>query len=91
MKDVRLSGTIHSNKMERQNGKVRDREKVIRGLKREDSPVIRGFQLYHNFFRPHMRLNGKTPAEAAGIRIEGENPWVTVIQNATIAQNGNKP
>ena len=29
-----------------------------------------------------MGLKGKTPAEAAGIRVEGENPWVTVIQNA---------
>jgi len=25
---------------------------------------------------------GKTPAEAAGITIEGENKWETVIQNA---------
>lgn len=28
-----------------------------------------------------MALSGKTPAEAAGIEIEGENPWLTVIQN----------
>jgi hypothetical protein len=53
-------------------------------MKRENSPVIKGFQLYHNFFRPHMGLSGKTPAEAAGIKIEGENPWVTVIQNAKL-------
>lgn len=46
-------------------------------------------QIYHNFFRPHMGLKGRTPAEAAGIRIEGENPWVTVIQNA--AQSKRKP
>lgn len=63
-------------------GEVRDGEKVMRGLKRDDSPVLRGYQIYHNFFRPHMGLKGKTPAEAAGIKIEGENPWVTVIQNA---------
>jgi transposase-like protein len=80
--DTTLEGEIHNNKMERQNGEVRDREKVMRGLKREDSPVLKGFEIYHNFFRPHMGLKGKTPAEAAGIRIEGENPWVTVIQNA---------
>jgi len=68
--------------MERQNGEVRDREKVMRGVKKANSPAIKGFQIYHNFFRPHMGLKGKTPAKAAGIRIEGENPWVTVIQNA---------
>lgn len=54
----------------------------MRGLKREDSPALKGFQIYHNYFRPHMGLGGKTPAEAAGIKIEGENPWVTAIQNA---------
>jgi hypothetical protein len=68
--------------MERQNGEFRDREKVMRSLKRDDSPIIKGMQLYHNYFRPHMGLEGKTPAQAAGIRIEGENPWETVIQNA---------
>jgi hypothetical protein len=77
--------------MERQNGEVRDREKVMRGLKRDYSPVLRGYQIYHNFFRPHMGLNGRTPAEAAGIKIEGENPWITVIQNAkkTSAEESN--
>ena len=79
-----MSGRIHNNKMERQNGEVRDREKVMRGVKKADSPAFKGLQIYHNFFRPHMGLRGKTPAEAAGIRIEGENPWVTVIQNARL-------
>jgi putative transposase len=83
IQDIRLSGRIHNNKMERQNGEWRDREKVMRGLKREDSPVIGGMQVFHNYFRPHEGLGGKTPAEAAGIRIEGENPMKTVIQNAS--------
>lgn len=30
-----------------------------------------------------MGLNGKTPAEACGIQIEGENKWITLIQNAS--------
>ena len=89
--DIRFGGQIHNNKMERQNGEVRDREKVMRGLKRDDSPVLRGYQIYHNFFRPHMGLKGKTPAEAAGIKIEGENPWVTVIQNARLEENKKAP
>jgi len=29
-----------------------------------------------------MALNGMTPAEKCGIKIEGENKWQTVIQNA---------
>jgi putative transposase len=39
--------------MERLNGEVRDREKVMRGLKKDDTPVLIGYQIYHNYFRPH--------------------------------------
>ncbi len=79
---ISLKGDHNNNKMERMNGEVRDREKVMRGLKRSDSPIIKGTQLYHNYFRPHMALKGKTPSEVAGISIEGQNKWITVIQNA---------
>ena len=79
---IRLQGDHNNNKMERMNGEVRDREKVMRGLKRTDTAVLRGYQLYHNYLRPHMALAGKTPAEKCGIKIEGENKWHIVIQNA---------
>ncbi len=29
-----------------------------------------------------MALDGKTPAEACGVKIEGDNKWLTLIQNA---------
>jgi len=32
--------------------------------------------------RPHEGLDGKTPAEACGIEVQGENKWLTLIQNA---------
>jgi hypothetical protein len=48
--------------MESFNGELRDREKVMRSLKREDSPILKGMQIHHNFVRPHMALDGKTPA-----------------------------
>lgn len=69
--------------MERVNGEIRDREKVVRGLKKKDSPLLKGYQLYHNYVRPHMGLNGLTPAEACGVKIEGDNKWLTLIQNAS--------
>ena len=62
--------------MERMNGEVRDREKVMPGLKRTDTVVLTGYQLSHNYIRPHEALNGKTPAEKCGIIIEGENKWL---------------
>ncbi len=36
-----------------------------------------------NYFRPHMSLEGKTPAELCGIKVKGNNKWITLIQNAT--------
>ncbi len=69
--------------MERMNGEVRDREKVMRGLKRTDTPILKGYQLFHNFIRPHEALDGDTPADRAGIKVEGENKWLTIIQNAS--------
>ena len=82
IQDITLEGVIHNNKMERMNGEVRDREKVMRGMKKMDSPILKGMQIYHNFVRPHEGLNGATPAERAGIKVEGENRWMTLIQNA---------
>lgn len=79
---VHLQGDMNNNKMERMNGEVRDREKVMRGIKKIGTVVLPGYQLYHNYFREHEGLEGKTPAEAAGIHIEGENKWITIIQNA---------
>jgi putative transposase len=75
-------GKHNNNKMERLNGEVRDREKVMRGLKKPDTPILTGYQIYHNFIRPHESLEGKTPAEVSGIKVEGKNKWLTIIQNA---------
>jgi len=72
--------------MERMNGEIRDREKVMRGLERKDSPILTGYQLFHNYIRPHEALNGRTPSEAAGISVQGENKWITLIQNASVTQ-----
>jgi hypothetical protein len=34
-----------------------------------------------------IMIQGKTPAEVAGIRIEDKNRWITVIQNASKLNN----
>jgi transposase-like protein/predicted nucleic acid-binding Zn finger protein len=87
---IRITGhksDANNNKMERINGEIRDREKTMRGLKKVDTKVLPGMQIYHNFVRPHEALNGMTPAEACGIVVEGENKWMTLIQNASQSAN----
>ncbi len=83
IRHVRMRGDHNNNKMERMYGEVRDRENVMRGLKNIDTIVLPGYQLYHNYIRPHEGLDGKTPAEKCGIKIEGDNKWKTLIKNAT--------
>jgi hypothetical protein len=72
-----------TNTMERLNGEIRDREKTMRGLKIPETPILPGYEIFHNYLRPHETLEGKTPAEACGIKVEGENKWLTLIQNAS--------
>jgi hypothetical protein len=40
-------------------------------------------QIFHNYVRPHEALKGKTPADACGIEVIGDNKWLTLIQNAS--------
>ncbi|MCH7560270.1 MAG: transposase [Thaumarchaeota archaeon] len=83
IRHIHLQGDMNNNKMERLNGEFRDREKVVRGIKKDDSVIISGYQLYHNYVRPHSALHGKTPADKCGIIIEGNNKWKTIIENAS--------
>ncbi len=55
----------------------------MRGVKTKDSMIFEGCQIYHNYVRHHMGLNGKTPAELCGIEIQGNNKWKTLIQKST--------
>lgn len=71
-----------NNRIERLNGTLRERVKVQRGWKSMKTPIAEGQRIHYNFVKPHEALQGQTPAEAAGIKVEGENRWLTLIQNA---------
>lgn len=59
---------------------IRERNKVQRGLKKEDTPIINGERIYYNFIRPKQALDGKTPAEKAGIDLQlGDNKWLELM------------
>ena len=75
--------------VERLDGTARQRNKVMRGLDHEDSAqtMLDGMRIYHNFIRLHMALNGKTPAQKAGISKLGKNKWLTLVEKASRGQN----
>jgi len=75
-----------NSKVERLNGSVRDREVVMRGMDHKESAqtLMEALRIYHNYIRTHQGLDGRTPAEASGIKIEGgDNKWMTLVKNAS--------
>ena len=75
-----MASATHNNIVERFHGTIKERTKVMRDLKSPESAklIMAGWATHYNFFRPHMSLKGKTPAEAAGIQYEVKN-WTEVV------------
>lgn len=79
----------NNNIIERLNGTIRERDKVMRGLKKEEKAQVMMDSLrnYYNFIRPHQSLNGETPAEKAGVDLGlGNNKWLSLIKRAKLFQ-----
>ena len=68
-----------TNLIERWHGILKDRTKVMRAFKDIDTLIqfTNGFLVYYNYFKPHMYLDGKTPAEVASIDYDVKN-WADV-------------
>ena len=70
-----------NNIVERIQGTIRERVKVMRGFKAEWSAkaFLELFAVYYNFLRFHEGIN-KTPSESAGINLNLEgNQWLNLI------------
>lgn len=77
-----MATSTHNNIIERFHGTIKERTKVMRDLKSQESAqlIMDGWLVHYNFFRPHMSLKGKTPAEAAGIKYHVRN-WGEVVKD----------
>ena len=84
IRNVGFRDKTNNNRIERFHGTHRERDKVMRGLKRENSPIVDGFRVHYNFIRPHQSLKGKTPAEEAKIDLRlGKNKWLSLIKKSS--------
>ncbi len=72
---------VNTNLIERFHGTIKSRTKVMRGLHTVESVrmFMDGWLVHYNYFRPHMSLKDKTPAEVAGINFPFRN-WKDVCQ-----------
>jgi putative transposase len=61
----------NNNRIERLNGTLRERVKVQRGWKSKKSQIAEGQRIHYNFVKPHQALDGKTPAQNAGMEVRG--------------------
>ncbi len=95
IREIHIQNMFNQNNVyERLNGEFKDRLRCTRGLKSDNSPVIRMLIICHNFFREHASLEDHmTPAEAVGIEIAPVphselapecDRWITLIQNAAL-------
>ena len=75
----------NNNRLERFNGTLRERTKVMRGFHNRRSAALfaDGFTDYYNFIRPHQALAGKTPAQSARVlKTQKGNRWMALIGKA---------
>ena len=75
-----MASPSHNNFIERFHGTLKQRTKVMRGLKSPTTArlVLDGWLIHYNFFRPHESLRGKTPAEAAQVGFPYSN-WKDIV------------
>lgn len=74
--------TDNTNLIERFQGSLKDRTKIIRGLKKPETArrFLEGWLIHYNYFRPHEGIGGKTPAEKAGVAFPHKN-WLDLIRS----------
>jgi transposase-like protein len=89
--NVGIRSHMGNHRVERLHNSIREREKVMRHLKKAKSAekVFKGYRAYYNYVRPHMALENHTPAEMAAIPIQlGTNRWLDNQTSSETHQGG---
>lgn len=88
--EVGIADKVNNNKIERLHGTFRERDKVMRALfnPKTSDDIFQGQRVYYNFIRPHMALDGQTPAEKAGLDLNlGNDKWLDLIKLSISAEH----
>lgn len=85
IQNVGINGRPNQNMIERLHGTLKDMLRTRRGMDGDirTEEMLDGWFVYYNFLRPHSALDGKTPAEVAGIKLDLTDRWESLIDLAT--------
>lgn len=88
-KFVMIKGEHGNNLIERANQTIRDRARPFKGFRPiNNSPkILDMFYLHCDFIRPHSSLNGKTPAEVAGVDLKLQHNYKGLLKLMTLSLN----
>lgn len=77
--------------IERFNGTIKNRTKTMRCFEEFDpcNNTLTAFKIWYNFLRPHMALNGRTPAQEAGLTVDTSRRWLSLIRKSLVDNNYN--
>jgi transposase-like protein/DNA-directed RNA polymerase subunit RPC12/RpoP len=80
-----FGGVDSTNIIERFQGTVKERTKVLWGFKTPETArlILAGFMVHYNYFRLHISLQKRTPAEVAGIKAPVGN-WTELVRKVGI-------
>jgi len=46
------------------------------------TPLAEGQRIHYDFVKPYQALEGQTPAQVAGVGVEGKNKWMELLEKA---------
>jgi len=84
--NIRIGSSGDFNcKIERFHNTLRERTKVMRGFHgciSSAQTLMKGFEIYYNWIRNNLALEGQTPSQIAvpNVQIENKNGWLELIQ-----------
>lgn len=72
-------------KIERFHNTLRERTKIMRGFHgciTSAQTILKGYEIYYNWIRNNIALEGQTPSQIAvpNVQIENKNRWLELIQ-----------
>jgi putative transposase len=84
LRKPRFVDRTNNNLVERLNGSIREREKVLRAFKKQGTAqaIMDGWRVYYNLVRKHQTLNARPADLALGVNMTSNNRWLELIKKS---------